>query len=116
MNKHTPIYLVDQTFSEDDAAIISEAVTERMVFADVTSVSLTEWTEGARNGLNPELRFTMFYPDYSGEQILKYNGDYFSIYRTYIGRNDKIDLYCERRSGTDDPSGRVNIVNQPASG
>ena len=115
MNKHTPIYLVEQTFTEDDAGIVNETTSEHMVFADVTSVSLSEWTEGARNGLNPELRFTMFYPDYSGEQILKYNGDYFSIYRTYIGRNDKIDLYCERRSGTDNPSGRTNISDQQSS-
>ena len=115
MNKHTPIYLVDQTFSEDDAGIISEMVTERKVYADVTSVTLSEWTEGSRNGLNPELRFTMFYPDYSGEQILKYNDEYYSIYRTYIARNDKIDLYCERRSGTDNPSGRVNIRDQQSS-
>lgn len=115
MLKQTPIYLVDQTYSENDAAIISEQPTERMVLADVTSVSLSEWSEGSRIGLNPEIRFTMFYPDYHGEEILKYNGNYYTIYRTYIGRNATIDLYCERRHGTDNPAGRISVYDQPAS-
>lgn len=115
MLKQTPIYLVDQIYSENDAGIISEQPTERMVLADVTSVSLSEWSEGSRIGLNPEIRFTMFAPDYQGEEILKYNGRYYSVYRTYIGRNHKVDLYCERRHGTDNPAGRISISNQSNS-
>lgn len=115
MLKQTPIYLVDQIYSENDAGIISEQPTERMVLADVTSVSLGEWSEGSRIGLNPEIRFTMFAPDYHGEEILKYNGRYYSVYRTYIGRNHKVDLYCERRHGTDNPAGRISISNQSNS-
>ena len=115
MLKQTPIYLVDQIYSENDAGIISEQPTERMVLADVTSVSLSEWSEGGRNGLNPEIRFTMFAPDYQGEEILKYNGRYYSVYRTYIGRNHKVDLYCERRHGTENPAGRISISNQSNS-
>lgn len=115
MLKQTPIYLVDQIYSENDAGIISEQPTERMVLADVTSVSLSEWSEGSRIGLNPEIRFTMFAPDYQGEEILKYNGRYYSVYRTYIGRNHKVDLYCERRHGTENPAGRISISNQSNS-
>ena len=112
MDRSIPIYLVDQIYSENDAAMISAQPMERMVFANVTSVSLSEWTEGARIGLNPELRFTMFAPDYHGEEILKCDDKYFSIYRTYHGRNDTIDLYCERKNGTDNPSGRVSVLDQ----
>lgn len=115
MLKQTPIYLVDQIYSENDAGIISEQPTERMVLADVASVSLSEWSEGSRIGLNPEIRFTMFAPDYQGEEILKYNGRYYSVYRTYIWRNHKVDLYCERRHGTDNPAGRISISNQSNS-
>lgn len=115
MLKQTPIYLVDQIYSENDAGIISEQPTERMVLADATSVSLSEWSEGSRIGLNPEIRFTMFAPDYQGEEILRYNGRYYSVYRTYIGRNHKVDLYCERRHGTDNPAGRISISNQSNS-
>ena len=115
MLRQTPIYLIEQTYSENDAAIISEQPTERMVLADVVSVSLSEWSEGGRNGLNPELRFTMFAPDYHGEEILKYKDRYFTVYRTYMARNNKVDLYCERRHGTDNPAGRISISNQSNS-
>ena len=112
MDRSTPIYLVAQTYTADNAAIITAETVERMVFANITSVSLSEWTEGARIGLNPELRFTMFAPDYQGEEILKYDGMYYSIYRTYHGRNDTIDLYCERKNGTDNPAGAADNGDQ----
>ena len=73
----------------------------REVYANVQSVSLNEWSEGGRLGLNPELRFTMFGPDYNREEIIEYNGVRYTIYRTYITRNDMIELYCERRTGSD---------------
>ena len=112
MDRSTPIYLVAQTYTADDAGIISATAEERLVFANTTSVSLAEWTEGARIGLNPEIRFTMFEPDYQGEEILKYDGKYYTIYRTYHGRNDTIDLYCERRNGTENPTGGTDNSNQ----
>lgn len=109
MDRSTPIYLVDQVYSENDASILSAQPVEREVYADITSVTRTEWFEGARAGLNPEFRFRMFAPDYNGEEILKYGDNYYTIYRTYYGRNDIVDLYCERRNGTDDPYGRISV-------
>ena len=43
---------------------------------------------------------TMFRYDYNGEPIVEYNGQRYSIYRTYIGKNDMIELYVERKGGT----------------
>ena len=50
--------------------------------------------------MNPEYRFTMFAPDYEGERTVKYHGKAYSIYRTYLGRTDTIELYAERKGGT----------------
>ena len=50
--------------------------------------------------MNPEFRMTMFFGDYGGEQMLIYNGKSYSVYRTYQGRNDTIELYVERKGGT----------------
>lgn len=104
MDRSTPIYLVSQIYTETDAAIISSQPEERMIYANVTSVTGSEWFEGSRNGLNPEFRFRVFAPDYHGEEILKYNGRYYAIYRTYLERNDILELYAERRHGVDDPT------------
>ena len=39
----------------------------------------------------------MFAPDYKGEKALLYNGTEYSVYRTYVDRNELIDLYTEQR-------------------
>jgi hypothetical protein len=74
--------------------------TNRQVFCRVDSVTASEFFEGGRNGLNPEYRMTMFRHDYSGEPIVEYNGQRYSVYRTYIGRDDMIELYVERKGGS----------------
>lgn len=42
----------------------------------------------------------MFFGDYQGEKTVEYNGVTYGIYRTYLGRNDTIELYAERKGGT----------------
>lgn len=93
------IYLVSETWTKDDLGVMRSTQTRRKAFANVTSVTASEWFEGGRNGLNPELRFRMFAPEYHGEEILEYKGEKYAIYRTYVARDDLIELYTERRKG-----------------
>lgn len=88
-------------YSQDEYGIMREEVSARMVYADVKSVTLSEWTEGGKIGLNPEYRMTMFKFDYEGEHILKYNDVQYTIYRTYETVNDMIELYVEKRKGNE---------------
>lgn len=99
MDRSVPIYLVSTTYTEDSYGVLKPAETKRMVYAAVQSVTASEWFEGGRNGLNPELRFTMFGHDYQGEEIVEYNGDRFHVYRTYQARTDVLELYAERNKG-----------------
>lgn len=73
---------------------------EKEVMCQVDSVTRAEFFEAGRNGLNPEFRFTMFYGDYSGEEIVEYKGETYAVYRTYLRRTDVIELYVERKGGT----------------
>lgn len=99
MDRSTPIYLCTETWSRDDYGVNQKEETFRKVYANVRSVTMSEWFEGGRNGLNPEFRMTMFSGDYQGETIIKYNGVRYTVYRTYITTNDMIELYVERREG-----------------
>ena len=101
MDRSTPVYLIKQTYTEDAYGVLQPTTARRLVFANVTSVSLDEWAEGGRNGLNPEYRVRMFGPDYQGEEIAEINGKQYGIYRTYQGRNDVLELYVERKKGTE---------------
>jgi len=99
MDRSNVLTLISETYMPDSMGVQRPTETSRNVFCDVQSVSLTEWSEGGRAGLNPEYRFTMFVFDYNDEKICEFNGQRYSIYRTYLTRNDSIELYAERREG-----------------
>jgi hypothetical protein len=42
----------------------------------------------------------MFNGDYCGESIVEYEGYTYSVYRTFKRRTDTIELYVERKGGT----------------
>ncbi len=89
---------VTRTQNEYGQWIASETTKE--VYCEVESVTQSEFFEGGRNGLNPEYRFTMFFADYNNEPIVEYKSQRYSVYRTYLNRNDKLELYVERKGGT----------------
>lgn len=100
MDRSNVINLIGTTKEQDDNGVWRTTTTKRQVFCDVSSVTANEFFEGGRNGLNPAFRMTMFAPDYQGETMLEYNGATYSIYRTYIRRTDELELYVERKGGT----------------
>lgn len=99
MDRSAVAYLIAETFQKDAYGVLQPTTTRKKIYCDVSSVSMSEWFEGGRNGLNPELRLTMFSGDYNGEKLIEYNGTEYSIYRTYLRRNDVLELYVERRGG-----------------
>lgn len=101
MDRSTPIYLVSQTYTEDEYGVLQATTEKRKVYANVMSVNAAEWYEGGRAGLNPEFRMIMFAPDYQGEQLVEYNGVQYAVYRTYLARTDTLELYVEKRKGAE---------------
>lgn len=102
--RNTGHYLRDEngTVIRDESGQPISIGSEREVFAQVDSITRSEFFDAGRNGLNPEFKMTMFFYDYHGERIVKYNGLVYAVYRTYHGRNDTIELYVERKGGTND--------------
>lgn len=100
MDRSTVITLIGSRMEQDDYGVWKSIPTSREVYAQVDSVTRAEFFEGGRNGLNPEFKFTMFSGDYNREIELVYEGEHYSIYRSYHGRNDKTELYAERKGGT----------------
>lgn len=117
------ITLVSCTKQRDEYGVEREIVSTRDVLAQVHSVTRQEFFEAGRNGLNPSFVFTVFAGDYNDEGECRYNGNQYSIYRTYISHgevrthvsntrksssvssyhmpgDDYIELYVERKGGT----------------
>ena len=100
MDRSNVIKLISSTKTQDENGVWRETLSRRQVFCDVSSVTASEFFEGGRNGLNPEFRMTIFAGDYQGETMLEFNGKTYAIYRTYLAHNDNLELYVERKGGT----------------
>lgn len=100
MDRSEVLTLIGTTRTQDEYGIWRETPTARNVFCQVNSITRSEFFDAGRNGLNPEFMFSMFAGDYEGERVCEYRGQKYSIYRTYLGRNDVIELYAERKGGT----------------
>lgn len=100
MDKSNVITLIGNNREQDEYGRWIAAPIQRQVFCQVDSVTQREFFEGGRNGLNPEFKFTMFQYDYNNEPLVEYNGFQYSVYRTFVKRNDEIELYVERKGGT----------------
>lgn len=104
MDRSAVIKLYHEEITKNEYGVEVRQETWREVFCQVNSVTASEFFEGGRNGLNPEYRFTMFEGDYEGERVVGYNDLKYAIYRTYRTRNDTIELYAERKGGTNGDS------------
>lgn len=114
MDRSDVIYLINVTTAQDDYGVWVQSYSRKQVFCKVNSVTRAEFFDGGRNGLNPEFVFHVFMGDYSGEQIVEYNGQSYGVYRVYYSRNDTVELYAQRKGGTnyapepEEPSGDEN--------
>lgn len=99
MDRSNVIYLVSKTYEQNSIGAFIPVRTERMVFCDVQSITRAEWYDAGRSGFKPDISFIMFGPDYNGEDEVIFNGVKYSIYRTYIGRNETLELYCQKIGG-----------------
>lgn len=100
MDRSEVITLVSTVKTQDEFGVWRSTPNSRDVFCQADSVTRNEFFEAGRNGLNPEFRFTLFAGDYNGEQTVIYKGLPYAVYRTYHARTDVIELYVERKGGT----------------
>ena len=93
------ITLISNTFEGDSIGQQKPIVLRRDVFCRVSAISRREWFDAGHSGLKPELMFTVFFGDYCGEKTVEYNGERYTVYRTYRADQETVELYCERRAG-----------------
>lgn len=104
MDRSNVIKLIKAVQTQDEYGVWRETLTSRQVFCDVRSVNRSEFFEAGRSGLNPEFVFTVFFADYEDETLLEFDGKTYSIYRTYLTRSDTLELYAERKGGSNGKS------------
>lgn len=105
MDMSDVLTLVKVTNTKNKNGVFIKTRTERDIFCQTDSVTASEFFDAGRNGLNPEFRFTVFFGDYEGETECIYHGKSYSIYRTYRARTDVLELYAERKGGSNNGEG-----------
>lgn len=100
LDRSDVITLVGMTEVLDENGVWQTEENRTNVFCSVDSVTRAEFFDAGRSGLNPEYRITMFFGDYDGQQIVEYKGKRYGVYRVYHDKNDSLELYVERKGGT----------------
>ena len=103
-NNTFPIDLVTITTEKDELnQVVEKTRTTATVYAQIDSISQSEFFEAGRLGFQPEFRAVIYDFEYNNEPIVKFNGNLYSVYRTYyINGADQVELYCTERGGTKD--------------
>lgn len=101
MDRSTPIILIGETMAQNSIGEWISTETERTVYANVKSVTATEFFNASQIGLSPEYKFTMFAADYQNEQVVVFNNVRYAVYRAYQAGTDKLELYVQKEVGVD---------------
>lgn len=99
MDRSSIITLIKVTHEKGAIGNYTPVESAREVYCNISSVSGIEWMEAGRIGIVPQYKITVFEYDYEGEEIAEINGKRYGIYRTYLGKNENLELYLERKAG-----------------
>lgn len=69
------------------------------VFCEKRPVAQAEFFSAGQAGIKPSCVMVVSIFDYSNQEKLKYHGRIYSVYRIYERPDEKVELYCEVRSG-----------------
>lgn len=97
---NSTVVLVSRKNSQtDQIGNTVSAETEREVFADILSVGANEFFRAGQKGLTPAFLIKVFFGDYEGEELVRFNGITYNVYRTYYNEvEDVVELYLSRKA------------------
>ena len=100
-NKDTLVSLLTVTAGTDaDGFPTNEVIQTVEVWGQVTSIDRMEFYQAGQHNLKPEIRITIWFAEYNGQELVEIDGERYGVYRTYRrDYSDEIELYVERKAG-----------------
>lgn len=96
MNYNDVLKLIKETVSVDSFGDRIITRTERTVFCDVRSITQSEFYSAQAVGFRPEIKFVLSdYFEYEQEAFIEYNGEVYSVIRTYRNNNE-LEIICRK--------------------
>ena len=96
MTRESVIKLISKRYEADALAQQITRETSREVFCRVMSISQTEFFAAGQAGLRAEHKVTMFHGDYEGEETVELEGVRYRVYRTFLAKHDRVELYLRK--------------------
>lgn len=98
MKKPVLIKLVkDNKNTTDDWGNPIPNITKWDVFAERMSVRQSEFYQAANQGLKPNIVFEIYAEEFNNAELVKYDGQEYSIIRTFQKTLDRLELICEKK-------------------
>lgn len=94
--------LITKTYTTDQIGQRIATEVEREVFCDISSISSSEFSNAGQMGLRPEFKVKVWKYEYNDEDEIVIGEKHFSVYRTYVDQDGRIELYVQRRVGEDE--------------
>lgn len=99
MNLAEKIELITIEYTQDELGEWIETQKTSEVFAIVNSVSASEFFQAGLQGFKPEYQMTVWMTEYSGQELVEYNGKVYTVYRSYRRNDGRIELYVTQKKG-----------------
>ncbi len=94
------IALVSESYAVDELKQRVPADTSRPVWANIQSVTRSEFFAAGKSGLEPELVAVIPLVNYGGERVAVVRGQTYAVYRTFVKEeSDDVELYLQRKEG-----------------
>jgi SPP1 family predicted phage head-tail adaptor len=93
------INLISTSIVDDDIGNQIPQEVSKEVFCTIESISQSEYFQASQSGLKSQFKITISEFDYDGETITEYNSKRFTIYRTYLKNDERIELYLATKAG-----------------
>lgn len=102
MKHSSKIKLISKTYTTDLIGQRVPLISMREIWCDVKSVTGQEFANSGVNGIKAEFVFSVWMAEYNNETELMFNDVAYSIYRTYLRDDGRIELYVQKRVGVNE--------------
>lgn len=91
------ITLINPTFGQDEFGNPIENETREVIQAIRKNIGRVEFYQASQAGIRPTYVFVVHVFEYNNEPFIEYNGQRYTVIRTYQVNDDELELTVERK-------------------